>query len=205
MFANVAQSNRVPTVIELGCADPAQPCRLPVGLQSDPFLEQVVSRTVEAGLRWHADDASLSASLYRTVNRNDILFLSTGASQQGYFSNFERTRRQGLDLAASKRFGQFDVRASYNYLEAVFDADGELFTGARNVSVTRGTRMAGLPRHTFKLAVDWKRACRLERRRRHAGDVEPGHARKRGWLAQRPGAWRRRCRRPTGASAATPC
>lgn len=156
VFANVAQGNRVPTVIELGCADPAQPCRLPVGLQSDPFLEQVVARTVEAGLRWHADDASISASLYRTVNRNDILFLSTGASQQGYFANFERTRRQGLDLAAGRRFGQFDVRASYNYLEAAFDADGELFTGARNVRVTRGTRMAGLPRHTFKLAVDWK-------------------------------------------------
>ncbi len=158
VFANVAQGNRVPTVIELGCADPAQPCRLPVGLQSDPFLEQVVARTAEAGLRWRAGDASVSASLYRTVNRNDILFLGTGASQQGYFANFERTRRQGLDLAASKRFGQFDVRASYNFLEAVFDADGELFTGARNVSVTRGTRMAGLPRHTFKLAVDWKGA-----------------------------------------------
>ena len=156
VFANVAQGNRVPTVIELGCADPAQPCRLPVGLQSDPFLEQVVSRTIEAGLRWHAGDASLSASLYRTVNRNDILFLSAGSSQQGYFSNFDRTRHQGLDLSANKPFGQLDARVSYNYLEAVFDADGELFTGARNVSVTRGTRIAGLPRHTFKLGLDWK-------------------------------------------------
>jgi outer membrane receptor protein involved in Fe transport len=156
IFANAAQSNRVPTVIELGCADPAQPCRLPVGLQSDPFLEQVVSRTIEAGLRWHAGDASLSASLYRTANRNDILFLSAGSSQQGYFSNFERTRHQGFDLSANKRFGQLDARVSYNYLEAVFDADGELFTGARNVSVTRGTRISGLPRHTLKLGLDWK-------------------------------------------------
>ena len=31
LFANVSQSNRVPTVIELGCADPDQPCRLPAG------------------------------------------------------------------------------------------------------------------------------------------------------------------------------
>lgn len=156
VFANIAQSNRVPTVIELGCADPAQPCRLPVGLQSDPFLEQVVSRTIEAGLRWHAGDAALSASLYRTANRNDILFLSAGSSQQGYFSNFARTLHQGLDLAASKRIGKLDARVSYNYLEAVFDADGQLFTGARDVSITRGSRIAGLPRHTFKLGLDWK-------------------------------------------------
>ncbi len=156
VFANIAQSNRVPTVIELGCADPAQPCRLPVGLQSDPFLEQVVSRTIEAGLRWHAGDAALSASLYRTANRNDILFLSAGSTQQGYFSNFARTLHQGVDLAASRRFGKLDARVSYNYLEAVFDADGQLFTGARDVSITRGTRIAGLPRHTFKLGLDWK-------------------------------------------------
>jgi outer membrane receptor protein involved in Fe transport len=156
VFANIAQSNRVPTVIELGCADPAQPCRLPVGLQSDPYLEQVVSRTIEAGLRWHAGDASLSASVYRTANRNDILFLSAGSTQQGYFSNFAGTRHQGLDLTASKRFGKLDARISYNYLEALFDADGQLFTGARDVSITRGTRIAGLPRHTFKLGLDWK-------------------------------------------------
>jgi hypothetical protein len=31
-----------------------------------------------------------------------------------------------------------------------------LFTGVRNVHVTPGTRIAGLPRNTFKLAVDWK-------------------------------------------------
>jgi outer membrane receptor protein involved in Fe transport len=156
VFANIAHSNRVPTVIELGCADPAQPCRLPVGLQSDPFLEQVVSRTIEAGLRWHAGDAALSASLYRTANRNDILFLSPGSTQQGYFANFARTLHQGLDLTGSKRFGELDARVSYNYLEALFDADGQLFTGARDVSIARGTRIAGLPRHAVKLGLDCK-------------------------------------------------
>jgi outer membrane receptor protein involved in Fe transport len=157
-FASIAQGNRVPTVIELGCADPAQPCRLPAGLQSDPFLEQVVSRTVEAGLRWRSDAASLSVSLYRTGNTNDILFLSAGTRQHGYFKNFERTRHQGLDFAANGQFGRFDVRLSYNYLQAVFDANGLLFTGARNVDVRRGTPLAGLPRHTFKLGLDWKAA-----------------------------------------------
>jgi outer membrane receptor protein involved in Fe transport len=156
VFANLAQGNRVPTVIELGCADPLQPCRLPVGLQSDPFLKQVVARTIEAGARAQIGSASFSAALYRTVNRDDILFLSAGPTQQGYFSNFERTLHQGLDLSANRQFGPLSARLSYSYLDAVYDASGQLFTGARNVSVARGTRIAGLPRHTFKLALDWK-------------------------------------------------
>jgi outer membrane receptor protein involved in Fe transport len=155
LFANVAQSNRVPTVIELGCADPEQPCRLPVGLQADPYLAQVVSRTVEAGARWHAGGNEASMSLYRTLNRDDILFHSAGTSQQGYFANFGRTRHAGMDAGGTARLGEWTLRASYSYLAAVYAADGTLFTGARNVRVTRGTRLAGLPRHTLKLGADW--------------------------------------------------
>lgn len=161
LSANLSQSNRVPTVIELGCADPAQPCRLPVGLQSDPFLRQVVARTLEGGARWQGGGAALSASLYRTVNRDDILFRSAGPTQQGYFSNFARTRHQGLDLSASRQSGPFATRLGYSYLDAVYDANGQLFTGARNVLVAPGTRIAGLPRHTLKLGVDWKAAPAL--------------------------------------------
>ena len=86
-FANIAQSNRVPTVIELGCADPEQPCRLSVGLQSDPYLKQVISRTIEAGVRGGQGGSGFSATLDRTVNRDDILFGRAGASRAGYFSN----------------------------------------------------------------------------------------------------------------------
>ncbi|HEX9172186.1 MAG TPA: TonB-dependent receptor [Telluria sp.] len=156
IFGNVARNNRVPTVIELGCADPAQPCRLPVGLQSDPYLKQVIARTVEGGVRWQAGATRFAASLYRTVNRDDILFLSSGPSRQGYFSNFAQTRHQGADLALATKAGALAVRASYSYLDASYDAEGELFTGARNVQVGRGTRIAGLPEHTLKLGLDWK-------------------------------------------------
>ena len=33
---------------------------------------QVVSRTVEAGARWHTEAAEATVSLYRTVNRDDV-------------------------------------------------------------------------------------------------------------------------------------
>lgn len=154
-YANFAQSNRVPTVIELGCADPERPCRLPVGLQADPYLKQVVARTVEAGVRGRFHGAgSYALSLHRTVSDDDILFF-TSPSRQGYFSNFERTRRQGLDAILTRQAGPFGLQLSYSYLQAIYDADGELFTGARHVRVRSGTPIAALPRHTAKLALDW--------------------------------------------------
>lgn len=161
LFANLAQGNRVPTVIELGCADPAQPCRLPVGLQSDPYLRQVVARTAEAGGRWQQGDASVSASFYRTVNHDDILFMSAGTSQHGYFANFDRTLRQGVDASASWRVRGLTAQLGYSLLDARYAAAGHLFTGVRDVLVAPGSRIAGLPRHTFKLNLDWKAGARL--------------------------------------------
>lgn len=155
LFANASQSNRVPTVIELGCADPAQPCRLPVGLQSDPFLKQVVSRTIEGGARWRQGENQATLTLYRTQNKDDILFRTAGVAQHGYFSNFQRTLHLGADFTASLRAGQVQLNITYSFLDAVYGADGSLFTGTRAVPVHSGTRMAGLARHTFKFGADW--------------------------------------------------
>lgn len=164
VYANIAQSNRVPTVIELGCANPADPCRLPVGLQSDPYLKQVVARAIEAGIRGRLTGTggagSYALSLHRTVNHDDILFLSA-PSRQGYFANFDRTRYQGLDAALDRQAGRLGMRFAYSYLQAVYDADGDLFTGARNVVVRRGTPIAGLPRHTGKFELDWAASPQL--------------------------------------------
>lgn len=157
-YANAAQGTRVPTVIELGCADPLRPCRLPAGLQSDPYLKQVVARTFEAGVRADWGGVEANAGVYRGVNRDDILFLSSGASQAGYFANFDRTLRQGVELGAAGRAGQLRWRIGYSYLDAVYDADGSLFTGARTVQVWPGMRIAGLPCHTLKLGADWDAA-----------------------------------------------
>ena len=45
------EGSRAPTSTELGCADPNQPCKLPNAMAGDPPLRQVVTRTVEAGIR----------------------------------------------------------------------------------------------------------------------------------------------------------
>ncbi len=163
LFGNMGQSNRVPTVIELGCADsdPANACRLPTGLQADPFLSQVIARTIDFGTRWRNGDTELTASLYRSENRNDILFVPTTVTGLGYFDNFAKTRRQGLDLSARTSVGSVTLQASYNYLDATYQFDGELFGGERNIAVTRGTRIAGLPEHSLRLFADWRSTEKL--------------------------------------------
>ena len=156
VFGNLGQSNRVPTVIELGCADPANGCRLPTGLQADPYLKQVIARTLEIGTRWKlSDDSGYTASVYRSDNSNDILFIPTDKAGLGYFSNFSKTRRQGLDLSAYTRVSTVDLRISYSYLHATYQSDGELFGGEREIAISKGTRIAGLPSHTLKLNADW--------------------------------------------------
>ena len=156
VFGNLGQSNRVPTVIELGCADPDNGCRLPTGLQADPYLKQVIARTLEVGTRWKlSDDSGYTVSVYRSDNSNDILFVPTDQAGLGYFSNFSKTRRQGLDLSAYTRVAAFDLRISYSYLHATYQADGELFGGEREIAISKGTRIAGLPAHTLKLNADW--------------------------------------------------
>jgi outer membrane cobalamin receptor len=158
LFVNIARNNRVPTVIELGCADAAQPCRLPAGLQSDPYLKQVVAVTTETGLRFGSTESWRgSLTLFRTDNRDDILFRSVSVvGQLGYFQNFPRTRHQGLDIELSKRLGDWDLGLAYSALQATYRADGTLRLGTRNVQITPGTRIAGLPRQLFKASADWR-------------------------------------------------
>lgn len=158
VYANIARNTRVPTAIELGCADPDKPCRLPAGLQSDPFLSQVRSTAAEIGARWRPGPAQrVELSLYRTDNRDDIVFGSVSTTGQlGYFQNFPRTRNQGADLSWQASFGALSVDASASVLKATYEAAGTLRAGERNVSVTPGTRMAGVPKHTFKIGADWR-------------------------------------------------
>ena len=93
-------------MVELGCANPEQPCGLPNDFASDPALKQVVARTFEVGARGNLAGQRLhwSADLFRTVNRDDIQFIAT-TTNSGYFDNVGTTRREGLDLALGGQAG----------------------------------------------------------------------------------------------------
>ena len=113
-------------------------------------------------MRWAiSDNYGLSASVYRSQNNDDILFRAIGATGQGYFSNFSKTIRHGIDLSAYASVGQVAMRASYSYLHATYQDNGLLFGGERDISVKPGDRIAGLPAHTLKLNADWRAAPKL--------------------------------------------
>jgi outer membrane receptor protein involved in Fe transport len=139
---------------------------LPTGLQADPFLKQVVSRTFEAGVRWRAGGGVTgSAALFRTDNRDDIVFVRSGVSQAGFFVNVPRTRRQGVELALQGRRPAVQWSVGYTFLEATYQSEGvlpgPLSTEDNPNRFSRGTPIANLPRHVFKLAGDWRVLPRL--------------------------------------------
>src|SRR5205807_6872226 len=74
-YASYSEANRAPTPLELGCADPAHPCIVAAFLVSDPPLKQVVSRTVEAGLRGTRElnigTLGWKIGAFRATNSND--------------------------------------------------------------------------------------------------------------------------------------
>ncbi len=163
VFGNVGQSNRVPTVIELGCADKDYPCSLPTGLQADPYLKQVIARTMEFGSRWRVDATEVTATVYRSENTNDILFQAVGTNPvRGYFTNFGRTLRQGFDLSARTSYGSVMLQASYSYLHATYQSEGQLFGGDdAQIDIKKGMRIAGLPEHTLRIGADWRAMPKL--------------------------------------------
>ena len=167
LYAGFTQGNRAPTPIELGCADPAHPCSLPNAMAADPFLDQVVTRTLELGVRGRlASGVNWNASLFRSVNSDDILFVGTGGSR-GYFTNFGRTRRQGVELGLSGVAGALDWHASYSYLQATFQSSACLLAESNSsagqggcpedeIRVRPGDHLPGLPSHSLKLGLGWQ-------------------------------------------------
>ncbi len=163
------EGSRAPTTTELGCANPEQPCKLPNAMASDPPLQQVVTRTLELGLRGRlADQHAWSAGLFRAVNDQDILFVSSAQTGYGYFRNFGQTRRQGLELSLSGALNpEWTYALHYNWLQATYQSD-EVVAGNSNssnsagpglegnIAVKPGDRIPMTPSQMLKLQLGWK-------------------------------------------------
>ena len=173
LYAGYAMTNRAPTPLELGCADPNNPCIIDSFLSSDPKLKQVVGQTFEVGFRgtnafsqfglgpqW--GKLQWSAGLFRTTLNNDILPLQSPDNGFGFFANVGTTLRQGAEISANWTGDRWTAYANYTYLDAVYlstfdepspfnplqDANG-------NIPITNGTQIAGIPKNTVKVGVDY--------------------------------------------------
>ncbi|CAN5346456.1 TonB-dependent receptor [soil metagenome] len=163
--AAIAQTSRAPSAIELGCADPASPCRLPNALAGDPPLAQVVALTVEGGINAKIGGITARAGAFRTVSRNDILFVADDTSGFGYFRNFGKTRRQGFEIDMSGRLGPLRLSGHYTFLDASYRSR-ESVNGAVNssadhaapgfegtIDIGEGDRIPLIPHHVFKASA----------------------------------------------------
>jgi outer membrane receptor protein involved in Fe transport len=173
-YASYSESSRAPTTIELSCASPTAPCRLPNAFVADPPLAQVVARTFEAGVRGAlrrpggAGSVRYDLAAFRTVSDDDILFVSSGAvANQGYFANVGQTRRQGIEagLSARRRLGpragELEVALHYTLLDATFETPFTAPSATHPdavggvIDVPAGARIPSIPRHTAKASVGW--------------------------------------------------
>ncbi|WP_404356920.1 TonB-dependent receptor [Methylotuvimicrobium sp. KM1] len=172
VYGSYSESARAPTPMELSCADPEAPCKLPNSFVADPPLAQVVAKTWEGGFRGDLDellgkgDLKWNLGFFHTINSDDIIFQRGGDSiSEGFFSNIGKTRRYGIEAGTSIAYPQlfstiddWYFSANYTYLNARFlsgfrvqdpvDEDNE-----DGVWVDKGRRIPGLPEHMFKASV----------------------------------------------------
>ncbi len=170
VYGNYSESTRIPTPVELSCADPDDPCKLPNAFVADPPLQQVVSTTWEAGLRGYFDDLlegqiNWNVGLFQTINSDDIIFQSTssGATNAGFFDNIGKTRRRGIELGLNANFFErWRVSTHYSYIDAQYrtayqsnSPSNPLRDVNDDIQVKRGDTIPGIPNHLFKFATDF--------------------------------------------------
>ncbi|WP_457356375.1 TonB-dependent receptor [Roseateles sp. P5_D6] len=170
-WAGVSQGSRDPSSIELGCADPANPCKLPNAMAGDPPLRQVVTTTIEAGIRGASGGPlAWSVGVFRSDNRDDLLFVADDAAGFGYFKNFGKTRRQGVELGLSGQpakgltagINLTLLDATYRTAERVNGASNSSNDAAQaglpgvngNIAIRPGDHMPLVPRRMLKLYAD---------------------------------------------------
>lgn len=173
-YVRFSQGSRAPTSIELGCADPSDPCSLPNSLSSDPPLKQVVTDTWEVGLRGKPELAlfqglSWNVGAFRAENHNDILFIAAPQTGTGYFQNFARTLREGFDADLDGHSGRFTYGLDYTFLSATYQSTQTLDGSANStnnfalqgypgldgvITIQPGNRIPLIPKHTGKAYLD---------------------------------------------------
>lgn len=163
-YGGYNEGMRVPTPVELSCANPELPCALPTGFTSDPSLGMIVSKTWEGGARGKlSPEVTWNVAVYDTRNLDDIQFIANGANAgvTGFFKNVGATRRRGLELGLRGKFGSVGVDMHYGLVDATYQsafsessAQNSTADANGNIVVNKGNRIPGIARQTFKLRAD---------------------------------------------------
>ena len=172
-YLGYSEGSRAPSAVELGCADPNNPCRLPNSMAGDPPLKQVVTKTWELGVHGGSSNGvRWNAGLFRAENHDDILFVAAPNNTQfGYFKNVAKTRREGLEAGLSQKTGAWNVGANYTWIDATYQSretingagnssNDTAASGAKgldgNIQINPGNRIPLIPQHLFKAHADYQ-------------------------------------------------
>ncbi len=157
-FASYNEGFRVPTPVELTCADPAAPCSLPTNFVADPPLKPIVARTFETGFRGKLGKAlDWNLAWYRTDLSDDILFInSPGTLTRGFFKNVGDTRREGIEAGMRGGVRRLSWYASYGYVDATYRSAVILQNAIGPVRVRKGDRIPAIPDQTAKVGADYE-------------------------------------------------
>ena len=168
VYASYAEANRAPMPVELTCASPTSPCSLANFLAADPDLKQVVSHTIETGMRAQMEpfsDAKLTSelALYRSTLSNDIHAVGSGLPGLQFFQNVGSTLRQGIDLKFRLVWEQLTAYLAYSFIDAEFQTgfteqnpDNPGADANGNIFIKPGNRIPNIPEHVLKFGADYK-------------------------------------------------
>lgn len=164
-FGGYNEGMRAPTPIELACANPDIPCRMPTDFLADPPLDPVVAKTWETGVRGRlSDNLQWNATGFYSTLHDDIQFISAGtAANLGFFQNVGKTRRKGVELGLQGKFDRLSLSANYTFLRATFETPVTFHSPSNssadvdgNIVASRGDRLPGLPEHALKLRAAYE-------------------------------------------------
>ena len=168
VYASYADANRAPTPAELTCSNAASPCSLANFFTGDPNLQQVVSHTIEAGVRsqfrpLEGTTVTSNIAYDRSTLNNDILFVNSPMQGRAFFQNVGTTLRHGVDLSLQAKTDRLLAWFAYSYIDATFQtgftASSENNPGTDaigNIQVQPGNHLPGIPSNLWKLGVDYK-------------------------------------------------
>ena len=147
VFASIGQGFETPTFVELAYRPDGAP-----GLNFD--LEAAESENAEVGVRTQlGEGAHATATAFLSSTRNEVVSAVSSGGRNS-FTNADRTRRQGLELAVDATLGRsFEAYAAYTLTKATFQ---EYVTFA-GVDLS-GNRIPGVPEHLFAGELAWRGA-----------------------------------------------
>jgi outer membrane receptor protein involved in Fe transport len=164
LYGGYNEGMRAPSPIELACADPIHPCALPNAFGGDPNLQKVISHTWEGGVRGHvSENLNWNAGVFHTENSDDIQFIASNSSGNGYFQNVGNTLRQGIELGLNGKIDKFSFVVNYSFIDATFQTPFTESSNSNsaadlngNIMVKKGDTIPGVPQNTLKVRLGYE-------------------------------------------------